>query len=316
MILSEENIEDLRRIGGCTIDGAKSPLKTDWLSLARLVHDLPQTELRRIHSSTGEGLRGYTPATPMLINSSTSSAEKSRRYSSFDFGFDNAGSVVDEVDRIVYAKSLWPQSVPNFEDRCTALRSEWHAFAVSLLSEILRIDINQIDEFFSRPTGNMRLLRYDAHQGESPLIPAHRDYEFLTLVRSSAPGLEIIDSTGAVGFINELASEVVVIAGDCLEYLTDGQIRAGVHQVRVSSERYSCIYFLCCDTGAVVEKGGLKWRTMASSSDPFSPCEHVATMNLANHTLLRNKYRDTPIHSRIPTNGINPFFQGGGKPKA
>lgn len=316
MILSEEDLENLRRMGGCAIASFKAPLKTEWLNLAKLVHELPQAELQQIHTSAGEGLRGYTPATPVLIDSSTSIAEKSRRYSSFDFGFDKPGAVVDEVDRILYARNLWPQSVPDFEDQCTALRDEWHAFAVSLLSEILRIDTIKLEKFFSRPTGNMRLLRYDAHHGESPLIPAHRDYEFLTLVRSSAPGLEIIDSTGAVNCIDELASQIVVIAGDCLEYITDGQIRAGVHQVRVPFERYSCIYFLCCDTGAVVEKDGLKWRATANSTDPFSPCEHVATMNLANHTLLRKKYRDAPIHARIPENGRNPFFRGVEKPKA
>jgi isopenicillin N synthase-like dioxygenase len=79
-------------------------------------------------------------------------------------------------------------------------------------------------------------------------IGAHTDYECFTLLRPTAPGLEVLNGAGEWIDVPPLPGTFVVNIGDMLELWTNGAFVATSHRVRkVSEERYSFPLFFNVD---------------------------------------------------------------------
>lgn len=98
----------------------------------------------------------------------------------------------------------------------------------------------------------MRLLHYDADNaasmGDEVGIAAHTDFECITLLYQTAPGLELQAVNGR--WLDAPASHgrMVVLLGDMLERWTNGVFKASGHRVRRTEERrYSIVMFIAAN---------------------------------------------------------------------
>jgi isopenicillin N synthase-like dioxygenase len=83
---------------------------------------------------------------------------------------------------------------------------------------------------------------------DRPGLGAHTDYEFFTMLRSTAPGLEVMNESGVWIDAPPLADAYAVNIGDMLELWTNGEFVATSHRVRkVREERYSIPLFFAVD---------------------------------------------------------------------
>ena len=102
------------------------------------------------------------------------------------------------------------------------------------------------------PQAFLRILHYPSQ--DSVIDPrrigigAHTDYELFTLLRSTAPGLEIMNESGLWVDAPPLPDAYVVNIGDMLELWSGGEFVATTHRVRtVPQERYSFPLFFAVD---------------------------------------------------------------------
>ena len=97
----------------------------------------------------------------------------------------------------------------------------------------------------------LRLLRYPVAGGD---LSAHSDFECFTFVHQRVAGLEVeVD-----GVWRRLAASAddafcVLLAGDALEFLSGGSVRAARHRVRSSAPRDSIVLFHAAADDAVLE---------------------------------------------------------------
>ena len=110
----------------------------------------------------------------------------------------------------------------------------------------------------SRELNTLRLLHYpenDIPQSDSNVgISAHTDFECITLISQSAPGLELTDVRGTWYDAPAEDGRIVVLLGDMLERWTNGYFKATGHRVRnTPSQRFSTVIFFAVDDGVVVQ---------------------------------------------------------------
>ncbi|MDX1481292.1 MAG: 2OG-Fe(II) oxygenase family protein [Woeseiaceae bacterium] len=158
--------------------------------------------------------------------------------------------------------NLWPdieafrQSVEGTWDSLTNVgRNVMRAVAAAL--ELER------DFFVDRCRGDdlstLRLLHYPAlteaeRSAASVGISAHTDFECITLIAQTAPGLELLDADDRWRDADFGPDRLVVLLGDMLERWTNGLVRATGHRVRPQDRlRYSIVRFFAVDPDVRVE---------------------------------------------------------------
>jgi isopenicillin N synthase-like dioxygenase len=148
--------------------------------------------------------------------------------------------------------NTWPE-LPGFAEAVTAYyhavldvghRLLW-AFAVALGE-----DPDTFSKHATKTPSQLRLIHYpynpDAVDGEG--IGAHTDYECFTLLKPTAPGLEVMNGDGEWIDVPPMPGTFVVNIGDMLELWTNGAYVATSHRVRkVKEERYSFPLFFNVD---------------------------------------------------------------------
>jgi isopenicillin N synthase-like dioxygenase len=289
------------------------------LFLARQLHYSSLEQKKQIFVGNGSGAKGYWPSGRdydlfYKVRQMNHICHK-RQYASFDFTLDIAPSGDTVTEAVLYSPNLWPDWIENFQQDCTQTIGILHGIARAALSSVLKqLNIPSKDEYFSRSPGAMRLMRYPRSDGLSPLIPAHRDYEFVTISYCDVPGLEILKGSGeptSTGFdaLGETPGELVLLAGDCLEMLSNKVVRAPIHQVKAGAERFSIVLFLCSNYGVCIEPGRIFNSPETSNNKAFSPARHLCTMNIINNPHLTDKIESGEIAYSIPKDLRNPFMQ-------
>ena len=117
------------------------------------------------------------------------------------------------------------------------------------------------EDFFrpwlTAPPSQLRLIHYPFAPDAAPDsagIGAHSDYECFTILRGTAPGLEVMNGDGVWIDAPPIPGTFVVNIGDMLEAWTNGAFVATSHRVRrVEEERYAFPFFAACDYFTVVE---------------------------------------------------------------
>ena len=103
----------------------------------------------------------------------------------------------------------------------------------------------------------MRLLHYPADNGprdDSTVgIAAHTDFECITLLYQSAPGLEVRTPDGRWLEMPADSGQLVVLFGDMLERWTNGTVQATGHRVRrCEQQRFSIVRFIATNGDEIV----------------------------------------------------------------
>ena len=154
--------------------------------------------------------------------------------------------------------NVWPD-LPGFAESVTEYYQEvlgvgqdllW-AFAVALGE-----DPDTFTRHATKTPSQLRLIYYPYNpEAKDALgIGAHTDYECFTLLKPTAPGLEILNGDGEWIDVPPIPGTFVVNVGDLLELWTNGAFVATSHRVRkVKEERYSFPLFFNVDYHTVVQ---------------------------------------------------------------
>jgi isopenicillin N synthase-like dioxygenase len=232
-------------ISGAAIDDA---LFDRLLAATKEFFALPLEEKMRCYIGLSKCHRGYVPVGEEGVESGTPDLKEA-----FDTALDLP---TDDPDYLagnpMLGPNTWPD-LPGFAHAVTAYyqavlevghRLLW-AFAVALGE-----DPDTFSRHASKTPSQLRLVHYpynpDAEDGQG--IGAHTDYECFTLLKPTAPGLEVLNGAGEWIDVPPLPDTFVVNIGDMLELWTNGAFVATSHRVRrVAEERYSFPLFFNVD---------------------------------------------------------------------
>lgn len=217
------------------------------LAAMQAFFSLDDDDARKRAVLAGDSRRGWRPrySEPAYQPDTISSLE------AFDVG-------MDEIE--TREPGSWP-SVDGFRSAVTACWTEYLRLGDRVLEVIAEAAGVESQTFASRcqtrHLNSMRLLHYAGDQSKSDPrsvgISAHTDFECITLLYQSAPGLELrsvdghwLDSAASVG-------RIVVMLDDMLEHWTNGLFKATGHRVRETDEqRFSIVLFFAVDDEEVV----------------------------------------------------------------
>lgn len=175
---------------------------------------------------------------------------------SFDCGLEQAAT-----DKNLEGQNAWPD-MDGFRD--AALEYWGHISAtgdavLGAISEAAGLSPQFLPEACrSQQLNTMRLLNYpanDAPSSDSAVgIAAHTDFECITLILQTQPGLELTDINGNWYDAPGHDGRVVVLLDDMLERWTNGTFKATGHRVRNTHwQRFSVVMFFAVDDHVTIE---------------------------------------------------------------
>lgn len=159
--------------------------------------------------------------------------------------------------RPLLGPNIWP-AMPGFREDAQACythvtgigRQLFGAFALALgLAE------DHFDAIAINPPSQLRVIHYPHDPGvrDRPGIGSHTDYECFTLLHATAPGLQIVDRSGAWMDVPLIDNTLIMNIGDMMEILSNGRYVATRHRVKkVAQERYSFALFHSLDYDQVI----------------------------------------------------------------
>jgi isopenicillin N synthase-like dioxygenase len=232
-------------VSGSGIDEA---LFEAMLASTKEFFELPLKQKMRHYIGLSKCHRGYVPSGEEGLATGTPETKEA-----FDTALDLPADDPDYLaGNPMLGPNVWPE-LPGFADAVTAYyhavldvghRLLW-AFAVALGE-----DPDTFSRHATKTPSQLRLIHYpynpDAQDAEG--IGAHTDYECFTLLKPTAPGLEVLNGTGEWIDVPPVPGTFVVNIGDMLELWTNGAYVATSHRVRkVKEERYSFPLFFNVD---------------------------------------------------------------------
>ncbi|WP_333585295.1 isopenicillin N synthase family dioxygenase [Phenylobacterium sp.] len=230
--------------------GVDEALFTDVLAAARAFFDQPLDVKMASYIGGSVNHSGYVPEGEEVFPGGAID-----RKEAYDLNLDlpeGAGSAP------MLGPNLWPE-----DSAFRAAASAYYAAVAELARRLFRgfalaLDLPE-DHFEAHrqaPPSQLRMIHYpfDPAAEDREGIGAHTDYEFFTILRGTAPGLEVLNGRGAWIDAPPIPGCYVINIGDMLEAWTNGAFTATTHRVRkVAEERYSFPFFATCDYETVVE---------------------------------------------------------------
>jgi isopenicillin N synthase-like dioxygenase len=215
---------------------------------------LPVEEKMRSYIGLSRCHRGYVPVGEEGVEGGLPDLKEA-----FDTALDLPPDDPDYVaGNPMLGPNTWP-GLPGFAEAVT----EYYDAVLEVGQLLLRAFADALGEdpdVFSRHAtktpSQLRLVHYpynpDARDGLG--IGAHTDYECFTLLKPTAPGLEVLNGAGEWIDVPPVPGTYVVNIGDLLELWTNGAFVATSHRVRrVVEERYSFPLFFNVDYATEVK---------------------------------------------------------------
>lgn len=244
--------EAARRVGFMYVSGSGVPNAVfDRMHKAsQAFFDLPMDAKMAVYIGNSTNHRGYVPEGGEVFAGGT--ADKKEAYDCARHRPDRAGATA------LSGPNQWPD-LPGFSDAV----SEYYEAVFEAGRAIMRgfaLYLGEPEDFFDRvltdPPSQLRLIHYPVDESavDRPGIGAHTDYECITLLKATQPGLEVLNGAGQWIDVPPRPGCFVVNIGDMLELWTNGLFVATTHRVRkVVAERYSYPLFFSVDYDTVVE---------------------------------------------------------------
>jgi isopenicillin N synthase-like dioxygenase len=232
--------------------GVDPALFDDLLRVTTAFFSLPLDVKMRTYIGRSRNHRGYVPVGEEVFSGGTIDLKEA-----FDLGRDLPADDPDHVAGRMLGPNQWPD-VPGFAAACTA----WYEAVMSLGRTLLsgfalalgeRADV--FDRHVTKPPSQLRLIHYphDPDAVDATGIGAHTDYECFTILKPTAPGLEVLNGAGEWIDVPPRDGAFVVNIGDMLETWTNGEFVATTHRVRkVTEERWSFPLFFNVDHDTLV----------------------------------------------------------------
>lgn len=190
--------------------------------------------------------------------------------------------------------NAWPE-VPGFAAAVTAYYQALLAVGQRLL-RAFAVALGEDPEVFSRHAtktpSQLRLIHYPYNPAavDSIGIGAHTDYECFTLLKPTAPGLEVLNGAGEWIDVPPVDGAYVVNIGDMLELWTNGAFVATSHRVRkVAEERYSFPLFFNVDYDTEVKPLPRFITTETAQRPALRAGEHLFAQTAQTFAYLRRR---------------------------
>ncbi|MCG8378996.1 MAG: hypothetical protein MI865_05935, partial [Proteobacteria bacterium] len=138
-----------------------------------------------------------------------------------------------------------------------------------------------VDRCRTQSLNTLRLIHYpedDLPDSATDVgISAHTDFECITFISQTAPGLELTDVAGNWYDAPSDDRQIVVLLGDMLERWTNGHYKATGHRVRNTPQRrYSTVIFFAVDEDVVIEPlPRFVGRTKPPQFGPTTQAAHI-----------------------------------------
>lgn len=265
--LSSGNSEDQRRVadelGRAARDigffyisgtGIPSELFEELLAMTKTFFALPLEEKMTSYIGLSRCHRGYVPRGEEGFDGTIPDLKEA-----FDTALDLPA---DDPDYLAGNPMLGPNTWPAIDGFAEVVTTYYQALIEvgRALLGAFAIALNEDPDVFLRAAtktpSQLRLIHYpfDLDAVDVQGIGAHTDFECFTLLRPTAPGLEVLNGNGEWIDVPPLPDTYVVNVGDMLEVWTNGEFIATSHRVRkVQEERYSFPLFFNVDYHTVVE---------------------------------------------------------------
>jgi len=257
---------------------------------------LPPDDLRKqaINVAAEENTHGWMP----LYHEPAYQPGTVAHVESFDCGRESRGA-----DDSTYRLNRWPD-IADFRNDVRTLWRELAAAGNGVLrgiADAFEINANFLQQRCSTQDLNtMRLLNYPpvdpAQAGERDVgIAAHTDFECITFIMQTAPGLELMDVNGNWFDAPAGPDRIVVLLGDMLEHWTNGLLRATGHRVRHREfQRFSIVLFFAVDADVVVTP----LNRFVSADNPARYPAMTQGEHTRNELQRAESYRDELLNDR------------------
>jgi isopenicillin N synthase-like dioxygenase len=232
-------------ISGTGIDQA---LFDRLLAATKTFFALPVEEKMRSYIGLSTCHRGYVPVGEEGVETGMPDLKEA-----FDTALDLPD---DDPDHLAGNPMLGPNVWPDVDGFAEAVTDYYHA-VLALGHQLLwafAVALGEDPDTFTRHAtktpSQLRLVHYPFDQDAEDVlgIGAHTDYECFTLLKPTAPGLEVLNGAGEWVDVPPVPDTFVVNVGDMLELWTNGAYVATSHRVRkVRQERYSFPLFFNVD---------------------------------------------------------------------
>lgn len=229
-------------------------------------HHLDETTKQRFHSRDVAVGRGWVP----LHEEPAYEAGTIAHVEAFDLGLNLPPDDPDYLPNPLLGTNVYPD-LPDFQtdlDTFYALTNQMGHVLLGAIAEALGLEPYTLTQKSTRRAGSkMRLLHYPGCQ--SPIIDpslsdlpseqlvgisAHTDFEILTILHQTAPGLQLMTRSGEWIDVPLNPSVFTIILDDALEFWTNGLLKATRHRVPITPwERYSLILFYAADVNQRLE---------------------------------------------------------------
>jgi isopenicillin N synthase-like dioxygenase len=274
-------------VTGCGIDEL---LFDGVLDATKRFFSLPYDEKMKVYIGNSLCHRGYVPEGEEVFASGTKDKKEA-----YDLALDLPP---DDPDYASGNPLLGPNQWPDLAGFAEAVDAYYQA--VFALGKVLLRGFSMaigeeptfFDQYVTKPPSQLRLIHYpfDTAAEDRPGIGAHTDYECFTLLRSTAPGLEVMNGAGEWIDAPPVAGAYVVNVGDMMEIWTNGEFTATSHRVRkVSEERYSFPLFFAADYHTIVAPLARYASGDKPQRDSLKAGEHLFAQTVQSFTYLKER---------------------------
>ena len=300
--------------GFCYVTGHGIPddVFAGLLDAAQRFFALPTDEKMRSYIGLSRCHRGYVPPGE---EGGYSNPDRFDRKEAFDTALDLPADDPDYVaGNPMLGPNTWPD-LPGFAEAVTA----YYSYAIEvgrLLLGAFAVALGEPADVFTsvatRTPSQLRLIHYpfDPDAVDSLGIGAHTDFECFTLLRPTAPGLEVMTEAGEWVDAPPVDGALVLNIGDMLETWTNGTFVATSHRVRkVAEERFAFPLFVNVDYDTVVEPLE-RFRTPgAPLRRPVKAGEHLFAQTAQVFQYLQRRLASGELVLPDGSAGINEFGQ-------
>jgi len=284
----------VREVGFFYIVGHGIELQTikEFEIIAKEFFALPQEEKDRISIINSPNFRGYIAADHEITLEYPDHREQ------IDIG-EEAATLPKTADSPAWENlqgpNQWPEGDPEFKEKVLQWQSSVRGVAIKLLKAVL-VALGQTEDALDDlingiPSHTLKIIHSPGSDDprDAQGVGPHKDGGILTvLLQDDIGGLQVLTSDGWID-IPYVEGAFVINIGEILELVTNGYLRANVHQVitpKAGIDRYSIAYFL-------------QPRLAAGTLPILKLPEHLASLARGPETDPKN-----PLFDHVGTNAL------------
>jgi isopenicillin N synthase-like dioxygenase len=280
------------------------------LTVTKRFFELPGEEKMAVYIGLSRNHRGYVPPGEEVLGGQERDLKEA-----YDLALDLPA---DDPDWLAGNPLLGPNAWPELPGFSLAVTAYYEA-VLDLGRALLRgfaMALGEAPTFFDacvrKPPSQLRLIHYphDAQAQDAVGLGAHTDYECFTLLRSTSPGLEVLNGEGTWVDAPPVEDGFIVNIGDLLETWTNGAFVATSHRVRqVTEERWSFPLFFNVDYDTVVSPLPQFVTEGAAPRQPLVAGEHLFAQTAQTFAYLKRRLRSGELTLKDDALAVSSFGQ-------